>query len=436
MNIRRWGGFVLGFSIVLLLPFLAFAQEVQVGNAANADSGIFNVLSSQTLSRGKFAGALVFDNFDRDPLDIDETDYRVGLGFGVTDWLELHASLDAYRVLDIDPKEGPGFYNNRFIGENSAATGIGDLQVGLKVRLVDVMEKGFGVAFVGHVKVPTASDEEGTGTGKVDFDLRGVVEANFEDLVGFYGNVGVLLASDADLHEVGNQIVFGGGLVIPYRSRIQLLGELYGASVNDAGQIDDYVDLTVGLRFFVTQEINLTLGVRRNLSMNNDLKQRPDGAVFTLGYWPQRRVVTFGAPETLPSPKEPPPPPVELPPVITPPPAYAPQEIYFAFDKYELRDSEISKLDDMVKYLQEHPDIPVTIEGHTCYIGTEEYNMALGLHRAEAVRQYLIDHGIAADRIETISYGETQAKYDNSREVTRRFNRRAWFVIKEEKPQS
>ena len=112
---------------------------------------------------------------------------------------------------------------------------------------------------------------------------------------------------------------------------------------------------------------------------------------------------------------------------------FTPQEIYFAFDKYDLRESEIAKLDEMVKFLTEHPDVPVTIEGHTCYIGTEEYNMALGLHRAEAVRQYLIDHGIAADRIETISYGENRPKYDNSREITRRFNRRAWFVIKEEK---
>ncbi len=91
------------------------------------------------------------------------------------------------------------------------------------------------------------------------------------------------------------------------------------------------------------------------------------------------------------------------------------------------------KLDRIAAYLLEHPDTRVIIEGHTCYIGTDEYNMALGWHRAEAVKNYLVQKGVDPRRIETISYGETRPKYDNSREVTRRFNRRAWFVLRVEK---
>jgi outer membrane protein OmpA-like peptidoglycan-associated protein len=72
----------------------------------------------------------------------------------------------------------------------------------------------------------------------------------------------------------------------------------------------------------------------------------------------------------------------------------------------------------------------ITIEGHTCNIGTAEYNLALGERRAVAVRQYLQSRGIAADRMTTISYGEERPKYDNAREETRRLNRRAAMIVR------
>ena len=70
------------------------------------------------------------------------------------------------------------------------------------------------------------------------------------------------------------------------------------------------------------------------------------------------------------------------------------------------------------------------IEGHTCNIGTAEYNLALGERRANAVRDYLISRGITADRLQTVSYGEERPKYDNTREETRRLNRRAALVVR------
>jgi OOP family OmpA-OmpF porin len=72
----------------------------------------------------------------------------------------------------------------------------------------------------------------------------------------------------------------------------------------------------------------------------------------------------------------------------------------------------------------------LTIEGHTCNIGTAEYNLALGERRAKAVRDYLVSRGVAADRLNTVSFGEEQPKYDNSREETRRLNRRAALVVR------
>ena len=70
------------------------------------------------------------------------------------------------------------------------------------------------------------------------------------------------------------------------------------------------------------------------------------------------------------------------------------------------------------------------IEGHTCNIGTAEYNLALGERRAMSVREYLVSQGISADRLRTVSYGEERPKHDNAREETRRLNRRAALTVR------
>ena len=86
-------------------------------------------------------------------------------------------------------------------------------------------------------------------------------------------------------------------------------------------------------------------------------------------------------------------------------------------------------LDEAVTALQQNPNLRIQIEGHTCNIGTAEYNLALGDRRANSVRDYLTSRGIAASRLGTVSYGEERPKHDNSREETRRLNRRAALVV-------
>ena len=70
-------------------------------------------------------------------------------------------------------------------------------------------------------------------------------------------------------------------------------------------------------------------------------------------------------------------------------------------------------LDEAVKAMQADNTLRLTVEGHTCNIGTAEYNLALGERRANAVREYLTSRGIGADRLKTVSYGEERPKHDN-----------------------
>jgi len=106
------------------------------------------------------------------------------------------------------------------------------------------------------------------------------------------------------------------------------------------------------------------------------------------------------------------------------------EDVHFDFDRYSLRPEAVRTLDEAVRVLQQNSTVKVEIEGHTCNIGTAEYNLALGERRANSVRDYLVSRGISADRLHTISYGEERPKYDNSREETRRLNRRAALVVR------
>jgi peptidoglycan-associated lipoprotein len=106
------------------------------------------------------------------------------------------------------------------------------------------------------------------------------------------------------------------------------------------------------------------------------------------------------------------------------------EDVHFDFDRYSLRPEAARILDEVLKAMQENPGLRIQIEGHTCNIGTAEYNLALGERRATAVRDYLNGRGVQVNRLETVSYGEERPKHDNSREETRRLNRRAAMVVR------
>ena len=103
--------------------------------------------------------------------------------------------------------------------------------------------------------------------------------------------------------------------------------------------------------------------------------------------------------------------------------------INFDFDKYFIRDDAKPILEADAEWLKKFATIKVLIEGHCCEIGTEEYNMALGERRAKSTLDYLVSLGITADRMTTISYGESRPLDPEHNEMARQKNRRAEFKI-------
>ena len=82
------------------------------------------------------------------------------------------------------------------------------------------------------------------------------------------------------------------------------------------------------------------------------------------------------------------------------------KDIFFDYDKFIVRKDEVPTVQNNEAFLSQHPTIKVLVEGHCDDRGSEEYNIALGASRAETVKQTLVQQGIPADRIRTVSYGK------------------------------
>jgi peptidoglycan-associated lipoprotein len=141
---------------------------------------------------------------------------------------------------------------------------------------------------------------------------------------------------------------------------------------------------------------------------------------------------------------EPTPPPAEevkkdIPPVVEEPVKEPPvkqepmpvlEDVYFAFDKYNLTDESKRTLERNADEMKSSPSSKITIEGHCDERGTVEYNIALGEKRAKAAMSYLVTLGINGSRIEVISYGKSRPFDPGHNEDAWAKNRRAHFVIK------
>ncbi len=103
--------------------------------------------------------------------------------------------------------------------------------------------------------------------------------------------------------------------------------------------------------------------------------------------------------------------------------------VYFDFDRAEVKASERVKVEEVATYLKGQANISLLVEGHCDERGTEEYNRALGERRALAIREYLVNLGVSAERVFTISYGEDKPAVEGHTDAAWSKNRRGEFVV-------
>jgi len=105
-------------------------------------------------------------------------------------------------------------------------------------------------------------------------------------------------------------------------------------------------------------------------------------------------------------------------------------DVFFDFDKYDIRPSDAKTLDANANWLKSNPNHLVLIEGHCDERGTNEYNLALGERRAKSTMNYLVSQGVQANRITIISYGEERPQCTEHTEACWAKNRRSHFLVK------
>ena len=105
------------------------------------------------------------------------------------------------------------------------------------------------------------------------------------------------------------------------------------------------------------------------------------------------------------------------------------EAVYFGFDSTVVPQGELGKIDAVAQHLNEKTDRVTVIEGNCDERGSNEYNMTLGEQRAVTIRNYLVQSGISADRIQVRSYGEEKPAVDGHDESAWSRNRRGEFAI-------
>jgi outer membrane protein OmpA-like peptidoglycan-associated protein len=106
--------------------------------------------------------------------------------------------------------------------------------------------------------------------------------------------------------------------------------------------------------------------------------------------------------------------------------------IHFAFDRSDFKSSEeiTEFLSEFTSYIEKVPDSMIDITGYTDAVGTESYNLALGISRAESIKSYFVRQGVPAEKIMTHSLGESTPVADNTTPQGRAENRRSEITVK------
>jgi len=233
------------------------SKEYEVHPATPAyegETGLFHMPTAYTLPKGKFSFSLFRDNLDRDPKDIDISIHGVSLAIGATNKLEIYGNFGVQNRIDADALFQAGFFNDYPFVNTPWQTGVGDLKLGLKYGFLnDYMGDPVGLAIRGFVKIPTADENKGLGTGKTSFGADLILSKNIDEKLDIHGSLGYQWNSDPDSVNIANALKWAVGLNVPACRTVQLQAELMGTKYSGDVDFDQTnpLDLVVGPVFWI-----------------------------------------------------------------------------------------------------------------------------------------------------------------------------------------
>jgi hypothetical protein len=219
------------------------------------DTGLFRLSSAYTLPKGKFSFGLFRDNYDRDPMGVDLSIHGFNLSYGISDKFQIFGNLGFQNRVRLNYAFEPGFNNEVPFGTEHWATGFGDAKLGLKYAFLnDYRGDAVGLALRGVVKLPTASDTDGLGTGKTQFAGDLVLSKTLNYGADLHASIGYEINGDPDGIDLPNAFRWGLGLNVPACKIFQLQAEVTGRAYGDSTpKQTSTVDLIAGPAFWFKQ---------------------------------------------------------------------------------------------------------------------------------------------------------------------------------------
>jgi outer membrane protein OmpA-like peptidoglycan-associated protein len=282
------------------------------------DTGLFRLSSAYVLPKGKAAFSLFRDNYDRDPKGIDFSIHGFNLTYGATDRLELFGQIGFQNRTKVNYISQPGFFNDLpLAGSDRWQTGFGDIKLGLKYAVLDDYRgDGVGLAVRGLVKIGSADEQKGLGTGTTGgaFDL--VLSKNLNYKADFHASVGYEFQGDPQSVNIGGAFKWGIGLNVPACERWSLQAEVTGKSYGSADfDQTNPVDLVVGPVIWIKPGIFIRPAWSYAFSYDGrgagDSFGKKSGRHISVGYHPGTRCCEVYTPPP------PTPPPANRPPTVS-----------------------------------------------------------------------------------------------------------------------
>ncbi len=432
----KWVGLI---ALLSLAPSMAMAEEAEQANAASVtgETGLFSLLTGDTLPRGGWSLGVYYNNWDRvididrrfslnknGQLSIDENRISGSFGYGITDRWEVSVMV---------PFENYKYDNNDLSVRTDTGGGFdtGNVRVGTKIRLLGAQGDPSTLALNAFVEASTgkdtvASSDTGFGVG-LDWRLsRWVVNVGYQDL----GNRNLpvnggltncepfpfcqqLVAQDFK-HQA---ITAGIGFVAQVSDRFDWITEVNGEfSTGNNNFYRDFYDFTTGGRVWLGEDQHwaLNFALRTDLNQLNTIDEHcPLGGLFGITYFPRlvRHEVAPPPPPPPPPPApeppppapapEPPPPPPPAPPAPPAPPETMEQTCSFVPGSARLDNICKAKLDEVGLRMKQSSTSTAACTGFSDGKGKSE-NQRLADQRSQAVKNYLVTrHGIDPSRITT-----------------------------------
>ena len=288
--------------------------------AYDGSTGLFHLPSAYTLPKGRVSFSLFRDNLDRDPKDEDISIHGVTFAFGATSRLELAASFGLQNRLDADALLQPGYVNDYPFAATGWQTGGGDLKLGAKFKLLDDYGSDpVALALRGFVKLPTADEAKGLGTGKRSMGVDVIMSKSLGRAADIHGSLGYQWNGDPEQPraiDIGNAMKWGLGINLPACRSVQIQAEVTGTRYKNASfKQTNPVDLVVGPVIWFAKGIFVRPAISKNLKYDdrglNQSGKSSMGMQFSVGYHPGTACCEIAVP---PPPPPPPPPPAPAPP--------------------------------------------------------------------------------------------------------------------------